>query len=432
MTERALIARRYHGASVLITGGAGFIGTHLRQRLASWGAEVVVLGRHVPAEARDIEFVMGDVRDEATVNALMARQFDYVFNLAAYSGQVPSFTDHEQSLTTNCLGHLNLLEAIRTLSPETTLCFPSSRLVYGRTQYLPVDEDHPKEARSFYGIHKRTCEEYCAYYGVRFGVRSVALRIANPYGPHDAAGHHRYNIANWMIDELMDGGEVTVFGRGEQLRDYVYIDDAVDAMLCAAIDPAAVGRVYNVGSGAGTALIDFVRAVIACAGTGSYRLVDWPDEFLQVETGDYAADISRIGSELGWSAAHRAARRHRDDCRGAARGAGARSSIGASCLMTTFRLERTQWPPALAALCVCMAAGALVAVRAPAAPLLLAAGALALPVARMAPRGVGAAGGAAVLRRAGIRGRAARVGAARRGDRIAALCIVRALDDVST
>lgn len=300
MTERALMARRYDGKSVLVTGGAGFIGTHLSRRLVAYGAEVVVLGRHGAAADYGIAFVLGDVRDETTVNALVARGFDYVFNLAAYSGQVPSFTDHEQSLTTNCLGHLNLLEAIRTLSPDTTVCFPSSRLVYGRTRYLPVDEDHPQEARSFYGIHKRTCEEYCAYYGLRFGVKSVALRIANPYGPHDLAGHHRYNIANWMIDELIAGREVTVFGRGEQLRDYIYIDDAVDAMLCAAIDHTAAGRVYNVGSGSGTALVDFVRGVINAAGSGSYKLVEWPQEFLQVETGDYAADISRIGAELGW------------------------------------------------------------------------------------------------------------------------------------
>jgi UDP-glucose 4-epimerase len=300
VTERALMARRYDGKSVLVTGGTGFIGTHLSRRLVAYGAEVVVLGRHAGPLPDGVELVLGDVRSEASVNALIGRGFDHVFNLAAYSGQVPSFTDHEQSLTTNCLGHLNLLEAIRSLSPDTAMCFASSRLVYGRTRYLPVDEDHPKEACSFYGIHKRTCEEYCEYYALRFGVRSVALRIANPYGPHHPAGHHRYNIANWMIDELIAGREATVFGRGEQLRDYIYIDDAVDAMLCAAIDRKAAGRVYNVGSGSGTALVDFVQGVIGVAGSGSYKLTEWPQEFLQVETGDYAADISRIGTELGW------------------------------------------------------------------------------------------------------------------------------------
>ncbi|MBI5284576.1 MAG: NAD-dependent epimerase/dehydratase family protein [Chloroflexi bacterium] len=300
--EPAILARRYAGKTVLVTGGSGFIGAHLTRRLASYGAAVTSLSRRAGESApRGVETINGDVRDESLVAGLIDRMYDYVFHLAAYSGQVPSFTDHEQSLTTNCLGLLNVLDAIRRLSPRTRLCFPSSRLVYGRTRYLPVDEEHPREALSFYGIHKRTCEEYCEYYGARWGVESVVLRVANPYGPHDPADHNRYNIANWMIDELIDGREVTIFGRGEQLRDYIYIDDAVDAMLAAAVDPRATGRIYNVGSGAGTPLADFVRAAIDAAGSGGYRFAEWPAEFLQVETGDYAADISRITGELGWS-----------------------------------------------------------------------------------------------------------------------------------
>jgi nucleoside-diphosphate-sugar epimerase len=292
--------RSYAGKDVLITGGAGFIGSHLARRLGRAGANVVALGRG-GARSDGIEHVRGDVRDDAVMSALIARRFGYVFHLAAYSGQVPSFTDHEQSLTTNCLGLLNALDAIRRLSPETVLCFPSSRLVYGRTRYLPVDEAHPKEALSFYGIHKRTGEEYCAYYAARWGLRAVALRLSNPYGPHSVATHNRYNIANWMIDELLRGREVAIFGRGEQLRDYVYIDDAIDAMLVAAASPDAYGRVYNVGSGAGTALVEFVRSAIDACGSGSYRFEPWPVEFLQVETGDYAADLTKIRDELGWA-----------------------------------------------------------------------------------------------------------------------------------
>lgn len=313
--EPAILARRYAGAPVLITGGSGFIGTHLARRLVAYGADVTTLaraasspslvgnGRRRVAAGDGVRSVVGsgDVRDASLVTSLIAEKFDYVFHLAAYSGQAPSFTDHSESLTTNCLGLINVLDAIRAQSPHTRLVFPSSRLVYGRTRYLPVDEDHPREALSLYGIHKRTGEEYCEYYGARWGVESVVLRIANPYGPHDPAGHNRYNIANWMIDELIAGREVTVFGRGDQLRDYIHIDDAVDAMLIAAIDPRATGRIYNVGSGEGTPLVDFVRTAIAVAGTGGYRCAEWPADALQVETGDYAADISRIRGELGWS-----------------------------------------------------------------------------------------------------------------------------------
>lgn len=295
----------YAGKSVLITGGSGFIGTHLARRLAAAGAYVVPMSRTVQPEAAmlraQLSCVTADVRDEAVVSSLISRRFDYVFHLAAYSGQVPGFADHEQSLSTNCLGLLNVLDAVRRLSPATVVCFPSSRLVYGRTPDLPVDESHPAVPLSLYGVHKRACEEYCAYYCERWGVRTAVLRLANPYGPHHAADHNRYNIANWMIDEIVRGRPVTIFGRGEQLRDYVYIDDAVDAMLAVASDERAHGRVYNVGSGAGTPLVEFARTAIALAGTGSCRFAPWPDDYLQVETGDFTAGISKIRDEIGWS-----------------------------------------------------------------------------------------------------------------------------------
>ena len=294
----------YANKSVLVTGGSGFIGTHLAQRLAHAGARVVGMSRspqsHAGAPA-PISYVAGDVRDEAAVASLVGTRFDYIFHLAAYSGQVPGFADHEQSLTTNCLGLLNVLDAVRRLSPATVLCFPSSRLVYGRPQYLPVDEEHPAVPLSLYGVHKRACEEYCAYYGVRWGIRTAVVRLANPYGPHRAAAHNRYNVANWMIDEVVHGGQVTIFGRGAQLRDYVYIDDAVDAMLAVAPDERAYGRVYNVGSGVGVPLVEFARAAMALAGSGSFRFAPWPDDHLRVETGDFAAGISRIRDEIGWS-----------------------------------------------------------------------------------------------------------------------------------
>jgi nucleoside-diphosphate-sugar epimerase len=292
--------RTYKGKRVLVTGGSGFIGRHLVCRLVDEGASVTAICRTFQPSA-PCSLISADVRDEAAVDAAIARRFDFVFHLAAYSGQVPSYADHHESLSTNCLGTLNLLDAIRRLSPETVLCFASSRLVYGRTPKLPADESHPLAPLSLYGSHKRAGEEYCAYYAQRWGVRCVTLRLSNPYGPHETAGHNRYNIANWMIDEIVRGDAVRIFGAGRQLRDYIYIDDAVDAMLIAAADEKAHGRVYNVASGQGIALVDFAREAIAFASAGSMHFEPWPEDYVRVETGDFVADITKITDELGWA-----------------------------------------------------------------------------------------------------------------------------------
>jgi UDP-glucose 4-epimerase len=270
--------------------------------LVASGAEVTSLSRGGVAHLRTAaRIVLGDVRDGELIARLVRRNFDHVFHLAAYSGQVPGFTDHELSLTINCLGQLNLLEAIRRDSPGTRICVASSRLVYGRTPHLPVPEDHPREPLSFYGIHKRTAEDYCYYYAQRWGIATVVVRMSNPYGPHAPSRHSKYNVANWMIDRLVAGDEVSIFGDGAQLRDYVHVDDAVDAMLAAASSPAAAGRVYNVGSGAPVPLVEFAGRVQVQAGSGRLRLTPWPPDVLQVETGDFVADISRIRSEVGWT-----------------------------------------------------------------------------------------------------------------------------------
>jgi nucleoside-diphosphate-sugar epimerase len=288
----------YIGRDVLVTGGTGFIGSHLVRRLSGAGSRVVTLGRR-PARASRVEHVRGDVADARLVSALIERRFDYVFHLAGISGQ--EGVEAVQSLRTNCQGLLNVLEAIRALAPATSLCFASSRLVYGRARRLPVDEEHPRDPLSIYAMHKRDGEEYCKYYAGRWGVRTVALRLANPFGPHEITGHRRYNVANWMIDDLCAGRPVSIFGSGEQLRDYVYVDDAVDAMLAAASDDTANGEVFNVGSGIGTPLVGFLRAGMLVAGSGSLHVEPWPEALLRVETGDYVASIDKMRARLGWS-----------------------------------------------------------------------------------------------------------------------------------
>jgi UDP-glucose 4-epimerase len=288
----------YSDRRVLVTGGTGFIGQNLVRHLVAWRARVVTFARGA-ARLDGVEHVRGDIRDEGTVGRLIERNFDYVFHLAGVSGQVG--VEIERDFSINCRGLVNVLAAIRRTSPDTALCFSSSRLVYGRTAELPVGEDHERRPLSPYAAQKREAEDRCLSYARRWGMRTVVLRFSNPFGPHSLAGQNRYNVANWMIDELCRGRTVPLFGRGAQLRDYIYVDDAIEAMLAAAASEQAHGQVFNVGSGVGTPLREFVRAGILAAGGGSYRFESWPAGSLRVETGDYVAGIERIRATLGWS-----------------------------------------------------------------------------------------------------------------------------------
>jgi UDP-glucose 4-epimerase len=284
--------------SVLVTGGTGFLGRHLVARLVAERARVVTFARGAGYVA-GAEHVRGDVRDAHSVSALIERRFDVVYHLAGASGQDPGAFD--AALLTNCAGVFNMLDAIRLHAPGTRFRFVSSRLVYGRAERLPVDEEHPLRPLSFYAMQKRDGEEYCAHFAEQFDIPAIVLRLSNPYGPHTIAGHNRYNVANWMLDELIRRRAVLLYGDGEQLRDYLYIDDAVDALLCAGATPLVRGRAYNVGSGVPTRLIDFVRAGVLAAGAGAFEPTPWPDDLLRAETGDFVADIARIGHELGWA-----------------------------------------------------------------------------------------------------------------------------------
>jgi UDP-glucose 4-epimerase len=127
------------------------------------------------------------------------------------------------------------------------------------------------------------------------------MRITNPYGPYQRPEQRSYGVINQFIHEAMRGGSITVFGRGEQLRDYIHVDDVVEALLAVAMSPAAAGATYNLGSGTGTSLADLAALIVEVAGSGQVEHVPWPQSEASVETGDFCADITRVEAAVGWS-----------------------------------------------------------------------------------------------------------------------------------
>src|SRR5262249_26213208 len=241
-----------------------------------------------------------DLRDAAAMRTAVDGQ-DIVFNMAGRSGAVQSVVDPAGDLDVNCRGNLVLLESLRSTNRAARLVFASSRLVYGRRRgSRPVGEDAALVPLCPHGVHKAAAEQYLASYHRLFGMPFTIARLTNPYGPGQPEERTAYGVINRLIHLALAGGDVPIYGDGAQLRDYIFLDDAVDALIALGSDGAAVGRTYNVGSGTGTRLVDMVRRIIDEAGGGRVAFGEWPEAAAQIETGDFVADIDRIRSDLGW------------------------------------------------------------------------------------------------------------------------------------
>lgn len=300
----------FQGRSILITGGAGMLGSTLASRLVGLGARVRILDAMAPeyggntfnlAEIRDrIQFIQGDIRNAETL-LQAAEGVDYVFNLAAQVSYTDSNLDMFRDLDINCRGQINLLEACRQAGNRPKILFASSRFVYGRIEVNPVDEKHPLNCLSIYGIHKLTGEKYHRFYFERYGIPTVSLRISNPYGPRQQMKHGKYGIVNWFIRQALEGKPLTIYGQGMQKRDYIYAEDIAEAFLQAAISPATDGQVYNVGSGRGIPFRDMAGVISEIVPGTTVVETEWNPGSYFVETGDYVSDISKLQRDTGWA-----------------------------------------------------------------------------------------------------------------------------------
>ncbi len=293
----------YEGKKVAVLGGFGFIGLNLIARLIKEGSIISVLDPKqeipLPSLLQKINYQPGDIRDSEKIARILQDQ-DVLFNLAGKSGSANSMKDPELDLEVNCLGTLTVLEAARKVNPNIKIIFPGSRLEFGKVDKLPVSEDAPMHPTSIYGIHKLTAEKYHQAYFDNFGLRSTVLRISNPYGPHLQMTNLGYNIINYFFDLATMDEELKVFGKGEQKRDYLYVDDLIDLFLQLGEDKKSDGQVYNIGLGRGVSLLQMAETIVAVVGKGHVTQVPWDTNQLKLETGDYISDVSKIKRDMGW------------------------------------------------------------------------------------------------------------------------------------
>lgn len=304
------VAAHYRGRRVMITGGLGFIGSNLALQLARLGAEVLIVDSLIPdagANAFNIAPVqdqvrvnVADVRQPHTMNYLVRGQ-DVIFNLAGQVSHIDSMRDPYGDLEVNCRAQLTLLEACRHHNPGTKVVFAGTRQVYGRPDSLPVDETHLVRPTDVNGINKVAGEYYHLVYNNVFGVRACSLRLTNVYGPRQLIRHNRQGFIGWFVRLALDGAEIQIFGDGSQVRDFVYVDDAVDAFLRAGATDAVNGEVFNVGGREPITHADLVALLLELSGRGSCRFVEWPAEKKAIDIGSFYADSSRFQARTGWT-----------------------------------------------------------------------------------------------------------------------------------
>jgi nucleoside-diphosphate-sugar epimerase len=300
----------FSGSDVLITGGLGFIGSSLARRLVDLGAKVTLIDSLIP-EYGGSRFNIHGIEDSLTVNiadvrdshaiASLVKGRNFLFNLAGQTSHLDSMSDPLTDLNINTAAQLSILEACRRQNPDVKIVFASTRQVYGRPQYLPVDEKHPLNPIDVNGINKLAGEWYHLLYNNIYKIRACALRLTNTYGPRMRVKDARQTFLGVWIRNLIDGKPIQVFGDGRQRRDFNFVDDAVDALLRAGAGAASEGEIFNLGHSKHISLKELAELLVRANGGGHYEVVPFPADRQAIDIGDYYGDFRKIDKVLGWS-----------------------------------------------------------------------------------------------------------------------------------
>lgn len=300
----------YRNKKVLVTGGLGFIGSNLTLRLVEEGALVTVIDSSVAgcgANPYNLAPVRGRVRvipvgicDSAAFHDAI-EACEVIFNLAGEISHVHSMKFPERDLQINTVAQLQFLLICRAHAPGRRVVYASTRQVYGAPNYLPVDETHPVQPVDFNGIHKYAATAYHLLLTELGELDAVVLRLTNVYGPRMALSIPCQGFLSTFLRRLLLGQTVEVFGDGNQLRDPLYVDDAVEAFLAAGKVATPPSRLYNVGGPEALRLKDIAAMAAEAAGGAGIRLRPFPEDRKAIDIGSYSTDNSRIRRELGWS-----------------------------------------------------------------------------------------------------------------------------------
>lgn len=300
----------YRDANVLITGGLGFIGSNLAIRLVELGANVTLVDAMIPEYGGNL-FNIAPIKDQVKVNfgdicdqhamTWLVRGQDYVFHLAGQVSHVMSLQNPFPDIEFNIKGTTVLMEALKAENPTARLIYTGTRGQYGAAVALPVDEEAPTNPKGLYEISNLAAEKIIQFYHDVHGIRAVMLRLTNIYGPRAQMKHSHYGVANWFVRLAVDDQTIKLFGDGSILRDFLYVDDCVEALLMSPLCEDATGEIFNLGVDTPTSFRQLADLIIQVAQTGRWEFAPFTPERKAQEPGNFYSDIRKIRRVIGWN-----------------------------------------------------------------------------------------------------------------------------------
>jgi len=294
---------------VLITGGLGFIGSNLAIRLVGQGAIVTIVDSMISEYGGNL-FNIEDIKDNVKINycditdknamEYIVRNQDYIFHLAGQVSHIMSFTNPYHDIDYNITGTVILLEACRKYNNNVKIIYTGTRGQYGSATILPVNEESPTNPKGLYEITNLTAEKIFLVYNEVHGIKSVLTRLTNAYGPRAQMKTNKYGVANWFVRLVIDNEVIPIYGSGLIKRDFIYIDDVVDALLMLPLEEKCFGQIFNIGSDYVSNFKELAETIIATAKQSRIEFTPFSEERKKQEPGDFYSDISKINKYIGW------------------------------------------------------------------------------------------------------------------------------------
>lgn len=299
----------YKNKNILVIGGAGFIGSNLVIELVKKGANVLLMDSminkyggnlyNLKPVINKIRINFSDLRDTYTLPYLL-KDINIIFALAGQVSHLESMKDPFTDLEINCKSQLSLLETCIKLNIQPKIIFASTRQIYGKPKYLPVNEEHPLQPVDINGINKLSGEMYYNIYHKVYGFQTVILRLTNTYGPRMLIKNKNQGFLPIWIGRALNKKIINVYGSGNQLRDFNYVSDVVDALLIAGENNNLIGSAYNLGHHKIYSLLDIIKYFKKIINV-RYKIIPFPEEQKKIDIGNYYSDYKKFKSLTGWN-----------------------------------------------------------------------------------------------------------------------------------